>query len=232
MAGQARAVPEPVPEPEPESVSESPFGPYRGPAELKIPELVAAAPFDLPGSGRSSGGRGGTVAVGLAGLLAASVAAVVWYGGFADRFLKPTPTPEPPIVTPEVPPGGGDKTEPGAAPGTTPSTTPGTGKVEPPGTPPGTPARHRPKPATRRSRVERRAPERLSRATFRAERKSSRVQAPRPRARRSNPRPAGLRPGRRSSRRPGPRGSTSLRNRSRGSRIIPEGIASLPPRRR
>lgn len=139
LAGKIPVVAETLPEP----TSESPFGPYRGPAELKIPELVAAAPVDLPGAGRRSGGRGGAVAAGLAGLLAASVAAVVWYGGFADRFLKPTPTPEPPIVTPETPPGGGDKTEPGTTPGnefgTTPGTTPsGTGKVEPGGTTPGT----------------------------------------------------------------------------------------------
>ena len=87
VAGQAPAVPEPVSEAEPEPVSESPFGPYRGPAELKIPRLVAAAPVDLPGSGRSRGGRGGTVAAGLAGLLAASVAAVVWYW----RFRRPVP---------------------------------------------------------------------------------------------------------------------------------------------
>ena len=64
------------------------------------------------------------------------------YGGFADRFLKPAPTPEPPIVTSETPPAGGETTEPGTAPGTTPGTTPGTapgaGTVEPGTTTPGT----------------------------------------------------------------------------------------------
>jgi len=138
VAGQAPpAAPEPPPAP-PEPASESPFGPYVGPVELKIPELTPAAPVELPGSARSSGGKGGMVAAGV-GLLAASVAAVVWFGGFADRFLNPVPTPEPPIVTPETPPGGGATTVPGTTepvttPATTePGTTPGTDKVEPGG---------------------------------------------------------------------------------------------------
>jgi serine/threonine-protein kinase len=104
-SGETAATPEAPPPP----ASESPFGPYRGPEKIAIPELKPAS--GLPGTepastGRRSRGRGG-LAAGLLALLAASVAAVVWYGGFADRFL-PVPQPRPePTTTPDATPDGG-----------------------------------------------------------------------------------------------------------------------------
>lgn len=98
-----------------ETPSESPFGPYLGPAEIPIPGPARASERPLPGSGQARRGRRGGITAALFAVLAASVAAVVWYGGFADRFLRgPDLTqPEPTVSKPETVPEPG-KAEPDA----------------------------------------------------------------------------------------------------------------------
>ncbi len=80
-------------QPSAEPASESPFGPYLGPAKIDIPELLpssAHASADAPRRSR----RRGVVAGGVLTLLAASVGAI-WYSGLADQWLSgPHPLPQ------------------------------------------------------------------------------------------------------------------------------------------
>ena len=77
--------------PPPQPVSESPFGPYVGPANIPIPNAVSSPePPSVDGKGRS---KRGAIAAAVLTALAASVAGAVWWGLFA----------EPPLQTPDEP---------------------------------------------------------------------------------------------------------------------------------
>jgi serine/threonine-protein kinase len=93
-------------QPSAEPASESPFGPYLGPAQIDIPELLpSAAPSSADTRRRT--GRRGMVAGSVLTLLAASVGAI-WYSGLADQWMSgshPAPQQEvPPAVAPVEPP--------------------------------------------------------------------------------------------------------------------------------
>ncbi|MEQ1951988.1 serine/threonine-protein kinase [Mesorhizobium sp. CN2-181] len=75
-----------------EPPSESPFGPYLGPAKIAIPELLPQPPVSSSG-GQRRGRSGGLAAIALLAV-AATGAGGAWYGGLFDRFIsRPTPPP-------------------------------------------------------------------------------------------------------------------------------------------
>lgn len=68
-----------------EPPSESPFGPYLGPAKIAIPDLLPQTTA-TPSSDRRRGRSGGMITVALLAM-AASAAGGAWYGGLLDRFI-------------------------------------------------------------------------------------------------------------------------------------------------
>ena len=66
-----------------EPASESPFGPYTGPANIAIPTPIAPATPE-PSRETKGGKKRGGIAAGIFAVLAAGVAAAVWYGGLVN----------------------------------------------------------------------------------------------------------------------------------------------------
>jgi serine/threonine-protein kinase len=69
-----------------EPPSESPFGPYLGPAKIAIPDLLPQ-PAVTSSSGGRRGRSGGMITVALLAVAASAVGGA-WYGGFLDRFVS------------------------------------------------------------------------------------------------------------------------------------------------
>ena len=69
-----------------EPPSESPFGPYLGPAKIAIPDLLPQPAVTSSGGSRR-GRSGGMITVALLAVAASAVGGA-WYGGFLDRFVS------------------------------------------------------------------------------------------------------------------------------------------------
>ena len=69
-----------------EPPSESPFGPYLGPAKIAIPDLLPQ-PAAASSSGSRRGRSGGMITVALLAVAASAVGGA-WYGGLLDRFVS------------------------------------------------------------------------------------------------------------------------------------------------